>query len=262
LEVHEVDALLVIGGWNAYQAAHLLYSERERYPKFRMPVICIPASIDNNLPGSELAIGADTALNAIVEAVDRIKLSASATTRAFVVETMGRFCGYLALMGGLAAGAERVYLHETGITLDQLSKDVHWLDDSFSHGRRFFLAMRNEMANEHYTTDFIARILEEEGGDLYDVRTAVLGHLQQGGSPTPFDRLLATRLVSRGLDLISTELGNGTDESYYVGLVESKVTSSPMSQMMAEMDRDFRRPKKQWWMELREVVSAVSDAPR
>ncbi|MBK8461398.1 MAG: 6-phosphofructokinase [Micropruina sp.] len=262
LEVHNVDALLVIGGWNAYQSAHLLYTERERYPKFRLPMICIPASIDNNLPGSELAIGADTALNVIVEAVDRIKLSASATKRSYVIETMGRYCGYLALMGGLAGGAERVYLHETGITLEQLGTDVAWLRDSFTKGRRFYLAMRNENASVGYTTDVISRILEEEGGSLYDVRTAVLGHLQQGGSPTPFDRLLATRLVSRGLDLISAELTGGTAESYYVGLVESKVSASPMSQMLTEMDREFRRPKNQWWMELREVVSAVSDAPR
>ncbi|MBS1225078.1 MAG: 6-phosphofructokinase, partial [Proteobacteria bacterium] len=108
LENHRVDGLLIVGGWMAYKAAHSLFSERDRYPAFKIPMICLPASIDNNLPGSELAIGADTALNVIVEAIDRIKQSAMAARRCFVVETMGRYCGYLALMSGLAGGAERV----------------------------------------------------------------------------------------------------------------------------------------------------------
>ena len=261
LEDQRVDALLVIGGWNAYQAAYLLHNERERYPSFRIPIVCIPASIDNNLPGSELAIGADTALNVIVEAIDRMKLSASATKRSFVVETMGRYCGYLALMGGLAAGAERVYLHEEGITLAQLNEDVEWLRNSFANGRKLFLAVRNELANEHYTTDFIARLLEEEGRGAFDVRQSVLGHLQQGGSPTPFDRLLATRLASHALGLFTEQFEAGEDGSFYLGLVASKVKASPMAGMMAEMDAAFRRPKKQWWLNLRDVVTAVSHEP-
>ncbi|MFT4216548.1 MAG: 6-phosphofructokinase [Micropruina sp.] len=261
LEDHKVDALLVIGGWNAYQSAHLLHNERERYPAFRIPIVCVPASIDNNLPGSELAIGADTALNVIVEAIDRIKLSASATKRSYVVETMGRYCGYLALMGGLAGGAERVYLHEEGITLDQLNDDVKWLRRSFAAGRSLFLAVRNERANEHYTTNVIAGLLEEESRGLYDVRQGVLGHQQQGGSPTPFDRLLATRLVGYALNLIAQELDGESDGSYLVGLTESKITEVPMASMLSLMDRDFRRPKNPWWLQLRDVARAVAEEP-
>ena len=261
LEDHGVDALLVIGGWNAYQSAHLLHQERDRYPAFRIPIICVPASIDNNLPGSELAIGADTALNVIVEAIDRIKLSASATTRCYVVETMGRYCGYLALMGSLAGGAERTYLHEEGITLDQLNDDVKWLRRSFTAGRSLFLAVRNERANEHYTTEFIANLLEEEARGLYDVRQGVLGHQQQGGAPTPFDRLLATRLVGHALDLIASEFADDSDGSYLVGLTESKITDVPVTSMMSLMDRAFRRPKKPWWLQLREATRAVAEEP-
>ncbi|WP_454294753.1 6-phosphofructokinase [Salana multivorans] len=258
LETHEVDALLVIGGWNAYQSAHLLYTERERYPAFSMPIVCVPATIDNNLPGSELSIGADTALNVLVEAIDRLKLSGSATKRAFVVETMGRWCGYLALMSGLAGGAERVYLHEEGIHLSDLVEDMAWLRESFTAGRRLFLAVRNENANENYSTDFIARLLQEEGGDLFDVRTSVLGHIQQGGSPSPFDRLLATRLTSHAINLLGEELSNGRKNGYYVGLQGTKVSDSPIGHMMEHMDREFRRPLEQWWMQLRSVADAVS----
>ncbi len=262
LEEHHVDALLVIGGWNAYQAAYLLNHERERYPAFRIPIVCVPVSIDNNLPGSEIAIGTDTALNTIVETLDRVKMSAEAVRRVFVVETMGRYCGYLALLSGLAAGAEKAYLNEEGITLDKLNDDVRWLKESFSAGRELVLAMRNEKANEHYTTDFIAGLFEEESHGLYDVRSTVIGHQQQGGVPTPFDRLLATRLVSRALRLVTEQLDAGTDESFYLGLVEAKVRAQPLAGMMGQMELEHRRPKKQWWLDLRDVVGAVSVEPQ
>ncbi len=260
LEDHQVDALLMIGGWNGYQAAELLHRERDRFPTFGMPIVCVPATLDNNLPGSELAIGADTALNVITEAVDRIKTSGSAAKRAFVVETMGRYCGYLALMGAMSTGAERVYLHEEGISLDALAADVEWLRQSFASRRKLFLAIRNENANPLYTTDFLARLLEQESQGTYDVRQSILGHVQQGAAPTPFDRLLATRLVSQALDLIGAEFEAGTSNSSYIGLVQSKVSSFPMEQMTSEMDLKFHRPKKQWWLALRPVLKAVADA--
>jgi 6-phosphofructokinase 1 len=260
LEAHGIDGLLVIGGWNAYQSAHLLHRERERYPAFRIPIVCVPASIDNNLPGSELSIGTDTALNTIVDSIDRIKLSASATTRSFVVETMGRYCGYLALMGGLAGGSERVYLHEVPTHLSDLAADVSWLQKSFATGRKLFLAVRNERASENYTTDFLASLLTEESQGRYDVRTQVIGHIQQGGTPTPFDRLLAVRLVSYALRELEARFAENSDESSYVGLVRSAVASSPLSHMVDEIDPTYRRPRKQWWMELRPVLDAVSDS--
>ncbi len=259
IEEHRIDALLMIGGLNGYEAAELLDRESERFPACGLPVVCVPASIDNNLPGSELAIGADTALNVITEAVDRIKMSGSAAKRAFVVETMGRYCGYLALMGALSGGAERVYLHEDGISLAALEADLEWLRNSFASGRRLFLAIRNENANPLYTTDFLARLLEQEGQGLYDVRQSILGHVQQGGCPTPFDRLLAVRLVSRALDLLAAEFAAGTSASHYLGLVQSKVTAFPITRMMAEMDARYRRPREQWWLALQPVLRAVSD---
>lgn len=260
IEEHRIDALLMIGGWDGYRAAHLMHSEKERFPACGLPIICIPASIDNNLPGSELAIGADTALNVITEAIDRIKTSGQASTRAFVVETMGRYCGYLALMAAISGGAERVYLHEEGISLNDLIADVEWLRNSFIHGRKLFLAIRNEEANPLYTTDFLARLLEQESQGRYDVRQNILGHIQQGGCPSPFDRLLAVRLVSHALDLLGTDLSHGARHSYFLGLVESKIAAHPLSGMMDHMDTTVMRPKDQWWLALRPVMKAVADA--
>jgi 6-phosphofructokinase 1 len=105
VEARNIDALLMIGGWSGYSAVHKLHAERERFPAFNIPMICLPASINNNLPGSELSIGSDSALNNIVVAVDKIKQSAVASQRCFVVEVMGRRCGYLALMSALATSA-------------------------------------------------------------------------------------------------------------------------------------------------------------
>src|SRR5581483_8764759 len=130
---------LIIGGLTAYKGAHLLYAERGNYPAFNIPIICLPASIDNNLPCSDLSIGADTALNNIVWAVDRIKQAAIAQRRCYIVEVMGRYCGYLALMSGLATGAERVYLHEEGVRLQDLQNDLDKLVTGFKHGKRLGL---------------------------------------------------------------------------------------------------------------------------
>jgi 6-phosphofructokinase 1 len=258
LETQGVDGLLVIGGWKAYQALHWLHSERDRYPAFKMPMICLPATIDNNLPGSDLSIGADTALNVIVEALDRIKQSAMAARRCFVVEVMGRHCGYLALMSGMASGAERIYLPEEGITLKDLQTDVEQMVDSFRKGRRFYLTIRNEYANDQYTTDFLARLFEEEGHHLFDVRQAVLGHIQQGGNPSPFDRILATRLAAHCIDFLTGELERGGAAGAFVGLAEGKLTTFPIKQMPDMVDLVNKRPLKQWWLELRSVLQALA----
>ena len=163
-------------------------------------MVCIPASINNNLPGSDLSIGADTALNSITTDVDKIKQSAVALHRCFVVEVMGRDCGYLALIGGLATGAERVYLPEEGITLDRLQDDLEALRTGFDLGKRLGLVIRGERADEVFTSSFVESLFAHESGGRFDVRRAILGHVQQGGAPSPFDRIHATRLASAGVD--------------------------------------------------------------
>jgi len=221
-------------------------------------MICLPATIDNNAPGSELSIGADTAINAIVEALDRIKQSAMAARRCFVVETMGRYCGYLALMSGLAGGAERVYLHEEGVTLKDLQAEVERMVESFRGGRRLYLTIRNERANPQYTTDFMCALFEEEGRNLFDVRRAILGHIQQGGNPSPFDRIWATRLAARCISFLTEQLERGSTEGAFIGLVDGKVTTFPICRMTEMVDWTYRRPKEQWWLGLRPVVEAVA----
>ena len=258
IEINQIDALLIIGGWNAYEAAHKLFKERANFPAFEIPTICLPASINNNLPGSELSIGADTALNSIVNAVDKIKQSAVATRRCFVVEVMGHWCGYLALLGGMATGAERVYLHEEGVTLSDLQVDVEKLSQGFRTGKKLGLMIRNEYANDIYTTGFMCALFEEEGRELFDVRPAILGHQQQGGDPSPFDRIQATRLARLCLDYLIEECGKTSTRSAFVGLEEGTYRYHDMRDFERMVDLKYNRPKEQWWLVLREVASLLA----
>jgi 6-phosphofructokinase 1 len=260
LEDHKIDAMLMIGGWAGYEAASNMYEERHNFPAFNIPIVCVPATINNNLPGADFSIGSDTAINSITEVVDKIKQSAVASNRCFVVEVMGRYCGYLALMSAIATGAERTYIHEEGVTLSDLQKDIDYLNDGFRHGKRVGLMIRNEDANQLYDTQFLAAIFEEEGGDLFDVRMAVLGHLQQGGDPTPYDRILATQLTSEAIDYLVDQCEENVDEpnAVCIGMLDDVLTFTPLYEIPRIFDQEFQRPKQQWWMKLRPLARMLS----
>ena len=255
-----IDGLLMIGGWSGYDACLRLVLKRGAFPAFNLPIVCLPATINNNLPGSELSVGADTALNAIVDAVDKIKQSAVASRRCFVVEVMGRYCGYLALMAGIASGAERVYLNEEGVTIADLQEDVEDLARGFRDGKRLGLMIRNENANPCYNTQFMVSLFEEEGRDLFDVRQAILGHLQQGGNPTPFDRILATRLAKRCVERLIDEAEAGTEGATAVGLCNGRIEFSELEMLRRQVDPEVQRPRHQWWMDLRPIASLLAQS--
>ena len=257
VETVGLDAIVIVGGFNAYRALQLIHAERRRYPSLGIPIVIVPASIDNNLPGMQMSIGSDTALNVAVEAVDRIKRSASASKRAFVVETMGRRSGFLALATGLAAGAERVYLHEDGITIRQLGADIDAMIAAFRSGQDFWLAIRNEEASPFYTTDLLTRMFEAEGGGLFSVRGVVLAHVQQGGIPSPFDRINAVRLASRVTDWLGRELRRG--DATYACATPSGV--GPIREVDDLVDWEVRRPHDTWWMRLKPVMLELGSRP-
>ena len=258
LEKHAIEGMLIIGGWDGYQAAHRLLLERPNFAALNIPIICLPASIDNNLPGSELSVGADTALNSIVGVVDKIKQSADATLRAFVVEVMGHYCGYLALMSGLATGAEQVYLDESGVTLKDLLVDLDNLKIGFENGKRVALTIRNECSNTVYTTSFLHSLFEEEGRGLFEVRQAVLGHLQQGGDPSPFDRIHATRLATRCIEFLSQQLAQKRSDGAFIGLQNGKVQYHNLADFPAMVDFEQERPRDQWWLTLRPIAQVLA----
>ena len=254
----ELDGILMIGGFTGYSGAYLLRQAAATRPALSIPIVCVPASINNDLPGSELSIGADTALNSIVRDVDKIKQSAVASQRTFVVEVMGKDSGYLALMSGLATGAERVYLPEEGITLRDLQVDVEALSAGFAGGKRLGLVIRSEHADDTYTTSFIKALFEREGGDLFDVREAVLGHVQQGGSPSPFDRIQATRLASSSIRQLIDVANRNEPTGLMAGLRHGKVHFVALNDLPQLMEPHARRPRRQDWLDLRPLAAVMA----
>ena len=187
----DIDGLVVIGGDGSLRGALALH-------KSGFPVVGVPASIDNDVPGTEMSIGVDTALNTILEAIDRIKDTAAALQRAFVIEVMGRNHGYLALMAGIAGGAEMVILPGSRISRDQVVEEVK---SAFLRGKPHFIIVAAEGAST--PTKSISELLSEYvSASGHDVRTTVLGHVQRGGSPTCYDRLLGTRFGAAAVDCL------------------------------------------------------------
>jgi len=261
LRSHDVDGLLMIGGWAGYVAAHALVTQSADQPELSIPIVCVPATINNDVPASDISIGSDSALNSIVTDVDKIKDSADTAHRCFIVEVMGRDCGYLALMTGLTTGAEQVYLPEEGISLAGLQEDLHTLRTRFVQGSRLSLLIRSEHAEQHYTTEFVASLLTREGGGLFDVRTVNLGHLQQGGAPSPFDRIAATRLATAGVEhLIERALANDPTAAM-VGLRHGQIVVTPLAEFPRLVQRDAQRASEPpWWMALRPIVDVLAHA--
>jgi 6-phosphofructokinase 1 len=252
LDSEHVDGLLVIGGGTGYVAAHRLLDH------LAIPIVCVPASINNDLPASDLSIGSITALNSLVTDVDKIKQTAVASNRCFIVEVMGQDCGYLALLSGLATGAERVYLPEEGITLEHLSEDLEALRSGFANGRRLGLVIRGEGTDALDTTSFIQSLFNHESNGLFDVRGAILGHVQEGGRPSPFDRIQATRLSAAGVDHLMTRAGSA-DPSAMVGTREGRIVLTPPRDLPDLVDRTVQRSREaEWWMAMRPLADIMA----
>lgn len=198
LSAWSIDGVVVIGGEGSLTGARTLH-------EYGIPVVGVPASIDNDIGCTEMSIGVDTALNTILDAVDKIKDTASAHQRTFIIEVMGRSHGYLALMAGVAGGAEFIILPNTEIDLAMISKEVR---TAFLRGKPHFIIIVAEgarMAGVESVTSEIAHSVKDAG---FDPRITVLGHVQRGGSPTAFDRLLGTRFGATAVDiLLSGESG-------------------------------------------------------
>jgi 6-phosphofructokinase 1 len=255
---YKIVGLVVIGGWGTYLKAAQLAGYSQAFERLNIPIVLVPANIDNNLPCTEFSIGADTALNNIIQALDKIRHTAGSSRRAFIVEVMGRQCGFLGLMGALASGSEKAYLPETGISLAELNRDVEILKESFQQGKRMVIYLRNENASRHYTTEFIRQLLDEESKGEFEVRTAVLGHLQRGGAPSAFDRILASRMGDSAASIMFEALQSGKKGIQVLGLRGRGIASFTLEQALQEMDLKLGRPQKQWFMDLTEIAACLA----
>ncbi|TKC33752.1 hypothetical protein EI555_021082, partial [Monodon monoceros] len=252
----------------ALHSSLVLLKESNNYPEFYVPIYVVPATISNNVPGTDLSVGCDTFLNVVMETCDRIKQSASGTKRrVFIIETMGGYCGYLANMGALAAGADAAYIFEEPFDIRDLQSNVEHLTEKMKTTIQRGLVLRNESCSENYTTDFIYQLYSEEGKGVFDCRKNVLGHMQQGGAPSPFDRNFGTKISARAMQWISTKLkepaGRGkrfvSDDSVCVlGISKRNLLFQPVAELKEETDFVHRIPKEQWWLKLRPLMKILA----
>ncbi|XP_049605093.1 ATP-dependent 6-phosphofructokinase, platelet type isoform X4 [Syngnathus scovelli] len=269
MRTHNINALLVIGGFEAFLSLLELLTARGKYEEFCVPMIMVPATVSNNIPGSDLSIGADTALNAITTTCDRIKQSASGTKRrVFIIETMGGYCGYLATVAGLAAGADAAYIYEEPFDIRDLQANVEHLTEKMKTSIQRGLVLRNENSNENYTTDFIYQLYSEEGKGVFDCRKNVLGHMQQGGAPSPFDRNFGTKISAKAMQWVTKKLvetfrqgrvfANTEDSCCLLGMRRRALVFQPVVQLKGETDFIHRIPKEQWWLKLRPLMKILA----
>jgi 6-phosphofructokinase 1 len=212
LASHEIEGLIVIGGNGSQTGSHELH-------KLGFPVVGIASTIDNDLYGSDITIGVDTALNIALEAIDRLKVTASSHQRAFLVEVMGRDSGYLALMAGIAGGAETVVIPEVDTDPNAIAQE---LIDAYNRGKTHGLVVVAEGAKDD-AEKLAAFLKEKPNGVGFDVRVTTLGHVQRGGAPQAFDRILATQFGMKAMQcMMSGEHG------VLVGMLGGVVSTTPL----------------------------------
>ena len=217
LSTKEIEGLVVIGGDGSQTGAWHL-------SKTKFPVVGIASTIDNDLNGSEITIGVDTALNIALESIDRLKVTASSHRRAFLVEVMGRNCGYLALMAGITGGAEVVVIPEMEIDPEDVAKELR---AAYERGKAHAIAVVAEGAR-HNANTLSAYFREHKERLGFELRVTTLGHVQRGGAPGAFDRLLATRFGVAAIRQL--ELRN---YGVLIGLTKGEVSTTPLADVIA-----------------------------
>jgi 6-phosphofructokinase 1 len=214
-----IDALVVIGGNGSQSGSASLAREG-------FPVVGVPSTIDNDLYGNDVSIGCDTAINITLEAIDRLRTTASSHQRAFAVETMGRNCGYIALMSGIAGGAEVIALPESEITPAELAERLR---AAYQRGKTHALAVIAEGAScgVHELMEYYGANRESIG---FDLRVTRLGHVVRGGIPTAADRVLATRLGAAAIETLAN-----AQHGVLVGIVGGQAVTTPLAEIAGRM---------------------------
>ncbi|MCP9263452.1 ATP-PFK [Dirofilaria immitis] len=225
-----IHSLIIIGGFNAYHTCLIFAQNREKFPPFRIPMCVIPSTINNNVPGTGFTLGADSSLNEICKMIDKIKQSATGSKRrVFIIETMGNYCGYLATLSAMASGADAAYIYEEIFDVHELLNDI------------------------------------QEGKGIFSTRTNVLGHTQQGGNPSPFDRLFGAKMGARAVVHLLGQMKEYKKTNLYhpgtatlQGLIGKHVCLTPVEELVDDADFAHRLPMEQWWMKLRPLLRILA----
>jgi 6-phosphofructokinase 1 len=215
---NEIDALVVIGGDGTFTGARIFAQE------FNVPIIGLPGTIDNDLYGTDSTIGYDTAMNTIVEAVDKIRDTASSHERLFFIEVMGRDAGFLALNSAIACGCEAAIIPERETNVDQLDE---FIKNGFKKSKNSSMVIVAESEKTGGATELAERVRKEH--PEYDVRVTILGHVQRGGSPSAYDRILASRMGVAAIDALLDE-----QRSIMIGIVNDVIVHVPFTKAIKD----------------------------
>lgn len=218
LRSHEIDALVVLGGDGTFTGARIFAQE------FNFPIVGVPCTIDNDLYGTDFTIGYDTALNTVIDAVDKIRDTASSHERLFFVEVMGRDAGFLALNAAIASGAEAAVIPEVSIKDDLLSEVIK---NGFRKSKNSSIVLVAESDATGGAQGVADRVKKEH--PEYDVRVVVLGHMQRGGSPSAQDRILASRMGAAAIEALLEEQRN-----LMVGIVNDEIVYVPFTKAIRD----------------------------
>lgn len=229
LKKHGIEGLVVIGGDGSYQGA-------KKLTEHGYPCVGVPGTIDNDIPGTDFTIGFDTALNTVIDAIDKIRDTATSHERTYVIEVMGRHAGDIALWAGLAGGAESILIPEADYDMDEI---VARLKRGHERGKKHSIIIVAEGVGSG--VDFGKRIEEATG---FETRVTVLGHVQRGGSPTAFDRVLASRLGARAVELLLEGKGGrcvGIQNNHLVDhdIIEALAQKHTVDQKMYQLSKEL-----------------------
>jgi 6-phosphofructokinase 1 len=218
-----IEALVAIGGDGTFTGLHKFFEE------FKVPSICIPGTIDNDLPGTDYTIGYDTATNTAVEAIDRIRDTAMSHNRLFFVEVMGRNSGYIAINSGIAGGATAVIIPEEAISFDQLFNMLGADKETSKKSNLIVVAEGSKIGDANTLARKVA-----ERSSYFDIKVTILGHLQRGGAPTYFDRVLASRM---GIAAVEGLMQGKND--CMVGIKDNKMVYNDFTTIMANKHHEI-----------------------
>jgi len=217
LNEHDIDGLVVIGGNGSQTGNHLL-------SELGFPTVGVASTIDNDLVGSDVTIGVDTAINIALEAIDRLKVTGSSHQRGFLIEVMGRNCGYLALMAAIAGGAERVVIPEVETDPHEIAAT---LKSAYERGKSHAIIVVAEGAK--FNAARLAEYFQDHDSIGFSLRVTILGHVQRGGTPSAADRILASRLGAGATDC----LGRG-EYGVLVGWQNGKIKTTPLKEVVGK----------------------------
>ncbi|KAE9525601.1 hypothetical protein AGLY_014128, partial [Aphis glycines] len=261
-----ISSCIIAGGTEALKTGIMMYDYRKKYKEFCIPLVVVPVTYSNNVPGTDFSLGADTALNQIVKLCDIIRQSAEGhTPRVFVVEILGGLCGYLTSMTALACGADASYILEEKHSIIDLMDCLYRMVEKFDTKKiTRGLVLRSEKANENYTTNFINKLLTEEGKKSFVTRSSILGSIATGGVPSPFDRSFALKEGQLAVEWINNIEAQHPEQmtlpssAVLLGLIRSDFKFTPLEDFKF-INNAKRTNDQSWWLNFRPLIKMLEE---